>query len=484
MKLAFKVVLASILGTLAVVVAFGWVRVQREIELFDSDMRKDHRLIGATLGVAVASTWSSLGPDQVLELIRRADEQRPSLRIEWLSRDGSASGRLPIFEQPRLATLGAVDHAVLNDPAAPDRQYLVTRVPVREGVRLLGVIEIAESLDSRDVYVRNSIVNSIIATLAMIVISGVCVSVVGVWLVGRPLRELSLKAKRVGQGDLEGPLSLDQNDEVGELAREVNAMCERLAQAKKQMHEETLARIETLEQLRHADRLITVGRLAAGVAHELGTPLNVIVGRVKMIRRTVPEGTTHAEYLSVVAEQAERIATIIRQLMDFARPREPKIAAVNLGRVSRSIVKLLEPMAKKRDVSLSVTSDASVLAMGDPMQLEQVASNLVVNAIQACNEGGHVTISYGFEPVPDGVSRRAPGGERAYLRVSDDGQGMDAATKGRIFEPFFTTKDIGQGTGLGLSVVHGIIEEHGGFISVTSEPGSGSTFSVFLQVAA
>ena len=122
------------------------------------------------------------------------------------------------------------------------------------------------------------------------------------------------------------------------------------------------------------------------------------------------------------------------------------------------------------------------MALGDPVQLEQVLSNLVVNGIHACARGGRVRITCGTEPAFGGDP--PSGGRRAYLRVTDDGHGMDEATKARIFEPFFTTKDVGQGTGLGLSVAHGIILENGGSISVSSQRGMGSTFSVFLPAVA
>jgi signal transduction histidine kinase len=480
MRLALKVILASVLGTVAVLVIFAWVRVDREVALFDSEMRKDHRLIGATLAVSVRTTWSSLGPDRILDLIRRADAERPSVRIAWLHRDGRPSTGPPLFAHPALEGLRNIEQAVLTDPRTPEREFLVTRVPVRDGAELLGAIEIAESMDARDRYIQSSIWNTVLATVAMILVSGAGVVVFGLWLVGKPLRLLAAKAKRVGQGDLNGPLELRQKDEIGELATEVNAMCDRLAEANARTEAETSARIETLEQLRHADRLITVGRLAAGIAHELGTPLNVIVGRTKMLRRGELHPAVSAEYLGVVAEQAERITAIIRQLMDFARPREPKISAVDLRTIARSIVKLLEPMARKRNVLLTVTSQDPVHALGDAMQLEQVLSNLVVNAIQACKTGGSVAVSFGIE----GANQRGNGSPkssaRAYLRVTDDGHGMDEATRSRIFEPFFTTKGVGQGTGLGLSVAHGIVEEHGGSISVASEQGRGSTFSVVL----
>jgi signal transduction histidine kinase len=302
MKLALKVVLASVLGTLAVLAMFGWFRVEREVALFDSDMRKDHGLIAATLAVSVANTWPSLGPDRVIDLIRRADAERPGLQLAWIHPDGRSSAGPPVFPKSPVSKLVKMEQIVREDPSAPDRHYLVTRVPVRANGQVLGAIGIAEATVIRDNYIRSTVRNSVLATIAMIATSGIGVLVLGVWLVGRPLRLLANKAKRVGQGDLSGALDLRQNDEIGELAHEVNSMCERLAEANARTQAETAARIQTLEQLRHADRLITVGRLAAGIAHELGTPLNVIVGRVKMLRRGDVEPPVAAEYLSVVSE--------------------------------------------------------------------------------------------------------------------------------------------------------------------------------------
>jgi two-component system, NtrC family, sensor kinase len=475
MRLALKVVLATVLGTLAVLVVFGYLRTRRDVNLFDSDIRNDHSLIGTTLAVCVASTWSTAGPERALELVEQANAARDYLTIRWVypSADPQASGQgSPFFP---LGQLEGVEHRVLELPDAEDHGLLVTHVPVRGRDGLIGAIEIAESLEVRDAYLRSSIWSTVLATASMVLVSGVVVLVSGVWIVGRPLGQLADKANRVGRGDLTGPLALAQRDEIGELAREVNAMCERLVEANSKSQRETLARIAALEQLRHADRLITVGRLAAGIAHELGTPLNVIGGRVKMLRRKNLQPSVADEYHAIIAEQADRMTAIIRQLMDFARRREPKVAAADLQASALAIRRLVLPIAQKRRVEVVVSSSDPVLALGDAVQLEQVMSNLVVNAIHACAEGGRVEVSCGL--------RDEGGTRRAFVRVEDDGHGMDAATKERIFEPFFTTKDVGQGTGLGLSVAHGIVQEHGGSIEVESTPERGSRFSVFLPMA-
>ena len=219
-----------------------------------------------------------------------------------------------------------------------------------------------------------------------------------------------------------------------------------------------------------------MGRLAAGIAHELGTPLNVIGGRVKMLRRGGLAPQLVEEYLAILAEQAERMTSIIRQLLDFARRREPKVAAADLTASARAIQRLVQPLAQKRGVEVAVAPGEPVWALGDAVQLEQVLTNLVVNAIHACAPGGRVEITCTLLRGERDERRavRARAGRRAR-----HGRGH----RERIFEPFFTTKDVGEGTGLGLSVAHGIVREHGGWIEVESTPERGSRFSVFLPMA-
>jgi len=482
MRVALKLVLATVLGTLAVLIIFGWVRARREVELFDSDMRRDHLLVGTTLAVCVADEWANVGVDRALQLVKQADEERPHMRLGFVHPDGTQSDVAP-GRTVKHEVVNHLEHFVTHEADDPYEEFLVTRVPVHDPTgKVLGAVEIAERLGIRNEYIRQNVVGTLAATLAMVGFSGCVVLVMGVWLVGRPLNMLADKAQRIGQGDLSGPLSFQQRDEIGQLGHEVNAMCERLAEANARTEAETTARIDAMEQLRHADRLITVGRLAAGIAHELGTPLNVIAGRVKMLRRGNIDQEVGGEYLAAVAEQTERMTTIIRQLLDFAGRREPRPAPTDLHVIARTIVRLVEPIARKHEVEVSLDSDGAAMALGDPVQLEQVLSNLVVNGIHACERGGKVQIACGTETASGGDS--TVGARRAYLRVTDDGHGMDEQTKARIFEPFFTTKDIGQGTGLGLSVAHGIVLENGGSITVTSQAGRGSTFSVFLPAVA
>ncbi|HVV85904.1 MAG TPA: HAMP domain-containing sensor histidine kinase, partial [Kofleriaceae bacterium] len=295
------------------------------------------------------------------------------------------------------------------------------------------------------------------------------------------------KARRVGRGDFTRPVLLAQRDELGALATEINAMTDELAEAQAEIKRESDARVAAVEQLRHADRLMTVGRLSAGIAHELGTPLNVIEGRAKMIQRGEVEGPEIADSARIIVEQSRRITTIIRQLLDFARRGERTTRTVDVTRLGDEVVRLLATTARKASVELTGPADGdrapSIEARADEGQLTQVVTNLVVNAIHATPPGGHVIVTVREKMATPPPTERTAGTERArwaVIDVVDDGRGMEAAVRERIFEPFFTTKDVGQGTGLGLSVVHGIVQDHGGWVEVDSTVGKGSRFSVYL----
>ncbi|MEO6951489.1 MAG: ATP-binding protein [Polyangia bacterium] len=229
-----------------------------------------------------------------------------------------------------------------------------------------------------------------------------------------------------------------------------------------------LRRIEHERALAHADRLATVGQLAAGVAHELGSPLQVISGRAQMIstREIGPDETI--ESAQIIEAQTRRMSEIIRQLLDFARRRAPQTVRTDLATLARDVGRFLMPFAKKRSVMLEVEAGTPVEAAIDVGQMQQVVTNLVMNALQATPEGGRVTL------------RVATIGEAACLSVEDTGCGMSDEVQRRVFEPFFTTKDVGEGSGLGLSVTHGLVQQNRGSIEVVSSPGRGSTFSILV----
>lgn len=272
MKLVQKLSVALLAGITATLAVNGYFRVKREVALFESDRARDHHLIGRALASAVSAVWRSDGKDAALAIVEHANAQEGKVHIRWVPDDT----------------------ATVHDVALAGSR--VTYVPIVVAGHPSGALELSESRAIELAYIRTTIADTVLTTTLLVVICAGLSALLGAWFVGRPIRALANKAQRVGKGDFEGPLHLAQKDELGNLALEMNAMCEQLIVAHARVTAETQARILALEQLRHADRLMTVGKLASGIAHELGTPLNVIGARAEMIAtkeasRTRPSST-------------------------------------------------------------------------------------------------------------------------------------------------------------------------------------------------
>ncbi len=314
-------------------------------------------------------------------------------------------------------------------------------------------------------------------------LGGVVVVVLGAAWVGRPLRQLIDKTRRIGQGDLSQPLKMGRGDEFGELATALNSMCDQLQQAQEKIHTEAEARIAAQTQLRHVDRLRTVGRLAAGIAHELGTPLNVVSGRANLIASGQLTEQQARESALIIKGESDRIAKIIRQLLDFARRNTPQRRVTDLVQLSRQTLELLSPIAEKKATTLKLGSAPESCSVEvDPGQIQQVITNLLVNAIQSTGELGRVEVSLCQDQVTPPETTDADPGQYVRVSIRDNGAGISDDIQDQLFEPFFTTKQVGEGTGLGLSIAYGIVQDHGGWIDFSSTLGEGSEFFVYLPI--
>jgi len=345
---------------------------------------------------------------------------------------------------------------------------------------------LACSLDGLERFRHNAITGAGVAGAILLVGFGIVVLLLGVTVVGNPLERLIEKTRLVGAGDLSGPLDISHHDEFSELAAALNVMCEQLAAAREELRQETDARIAALEQLRHAERLTTVGRLASGMAHELGTPMNVASVRAELIIEEAPSADAVAS-AKIIKSQVDKMAGIIRQLLDFARRRGPRKDRTSLSTLIKETTNFMEALAKSKNVEIKLAlEDDPLVTLADAGQLQQVLSNLLMNAMQAMPNGGaiNVRLDHG-EFRPPAITRDDVHlGDYARIDVKDEGTGISKDHLNHIFDPFFTTKEVGEGTGLGLSIAYGIVEDHGGWIDVESAVGQGSCFSVYLPLVA
>jgi signal transduction histidine kinase len=248
---------------------------------------------------------------------------------------------------------------------------------------------------------------------------------------------------------------------------------------RERLEREVLARQDALGQLRHAERLTTIGKLAAGVAYEIGTPLNVISGRTELIAAGTMSPEAIKSSAKIVLEQTERVAVIIRQLLDFARRGGTEVTRTDVTDLIETTCLLLAPIARKARVEL-LRSGTHLEANLNRNEMQQVITNLITNAIHASHGGGKVEIGTRLEKTH--ATGRLGGDERphAVLEVRDHGTGIAPDVLPKVFDPFFTTKDLGQGTGLGLSVAYGIVRDHHGWIAIDTTLGEGTTVTVYI----
>jgi two-component system NtrC family sensor kinase len=483
MRLAIKLVSLIVFVVLIILALDGYVSFRRAARLFDNDMERDAHVLGRSLKVVLTDVWRSEGTERALQLVEDANREEDLVQVRWVwldARPDTPHGpQMPVEDLEPVARGEEVSFRRRDEDG---HVRLLTYVPLLLGTNRLAALELSENSPARDVYLHATVIRVGVLTFTLGLVSTILTVLLGVVMVGWPLHSLNQKARRIGAGDLSGTLRLRGSDELSSLASTMNEMCEQLAAARDAIHAEADARIAAMHQLRHVDRLRTVGTLAAGIAHEMGTPLNVVSGRAGLIASGDLSSAEIVESANIVKAQSERMTAVIRQFLDFSRTSNTEKNELDLRPVAERCVKLLTPMADKRKARLRVVSEeAPRAARANPDEIQQVLTNLIVNALQAMPKGGG-TVEVGVRHEHAAPPHGYQGSERDWLClfVRDEGKGISAEHAERLFEPFFTTKDVGEGTGLGLSIAHGIVRDHGGWIGVASEPGRGSCFSVYL----
>jgi signal transduction histidine kinase len=301
---------------------------------------------------------------------------------------------------------------------------------------------------------------------------------------GVSLEAFIQKIRHIGAGELDGPLEMMNADPLRPLADALNAMCDQLSADRDRAQIATQARIAAIEEHARSQRSIGIERLASGIAHELGTPLNVVAVRAELI---IEQATSEDVIASanVIKAQIDAMAAVIRRMLDFARRTPPRKERVDLGRlISRTCASIQSGI---EGPAIRIQSDDlpnSFFIEADPEQIESVVRNLMINAVQALPDGGIICVKLerGNSPSQRQPVDGAPSVDCARIQVRDEGVGISKDALPRIFDPFFSTRRGGKGAGLGLSIASWIVEDHGGWIDVESNLGEGSTFTVCLPL--
>jgi two-component system NtrC family sensor kinase len=345
--------------------------------------------------------------------------------------------------------------------------YIASYDPIRDASgRVVGMLYVG-TLEQPyvDLRVRTSLLFLGITLTA--VLAAIAVSYIFSRRLSTPVRALVAASRRVAAGDLETKVPVTSNDEIGQLASSFNTMAASLKARDDQLKE--FARRKVME----SERLAVVGQLAADVAHELNNPLQGIVTYSYLMLERLPADDASRSSVEKIASEATRCATIIRGLLDFSRPKKPQKKLTPLSTTIDECLSLVEDRAIFQNIEVlrDYAPDVPATVM-DPAQMQQVYMNLIINAAEAMGGVGRLTVTTRHDAA------------RGVVQASfqDTGHGISDENMARIFDPFFTTKEVGHGTGLGLAISFGIVKEHGGTITVESEEGVGTTFTIELPV--
>jgi two-component system, NtrC family, sensor kinase len=406
--------------------------------------------------------------------LRRYDPDNGESEQLTVDRITSAMGQI----QKELTTSGARvssegDGRLIDEPKIRQAYSQL----LEESTTLFSLMrtDIEDSLRIAEADRRRGTIIASIATFVALVLVLTLLYYFRVW-VFTPIRQLQAGVQRVHAGDFNSPIRLASQDELEELANEFNAMTTRL----RDMYADLAQQVnERSRQLVRSERMVSVGFLAAGVAHEINNPLASIAFCSEALERRVAEFAARmpasdaeavTKYLKVIQQEAFRCKQITQKLLDFSRSGEGRREATDLSRLVQDVIDVARPLPNCRGKQIHFTPSYLMAAISPP-DIKSVVLNLVVNALDSMDEGGVLSVAI------------AQTGEFAEMIFRDTGCGMTPEVLENLFEPFFTRKRTGNGTGLGLSISHQIIDQHGGNILALSDgPGMGSTFVVRVPV--
>jgi signal transduction histidine kinase len=365
-----------------------------------------------------------------------------------------------------------------RDETGKNRKALAISAPIIQNDKVIGGLKGVFSLQDMETTVSES--QKIV--LFYIVLDALVLIVLGSVLLNRylvrPIQRLTGLTEEIAAGDLGQMLEPTGANEIGKLSTSLNRMSERLREDRENIDRYIQSLREANEQLKRtqeelvrSEKMASVGRLAAGLAHEIGNPLGVILGYVDLLQKHLTTEGERADYLRRIEDEINKMNKVIRDLLDFSRPSPRDVGQIDVNRVVEECISLVsfQKTFQATTVSLRLKEKIPTIWM-DPHQLQQVLVNLILNALDAMPQGGGLTVETHPAAESSGVE----------IRIEDTGEGIGAEDLYRIFDPFFTTKGPGKGTGLGLTICHRIVESWGGHVAVRSTLAVGTTFTVTL----
>ncbi len=355
-------------------------------------------------------------------------------------------------------------------------------------VKILGVLDVVMSLDDLDSIkaenTRNTTINAIVITVAISLVCGFFITI----LVNKPIKKLTKGIEEVGKGNLNYKIEIDSKDELGDMAKQFNRMSERLEAAyndiknwsetlNDKVNEKTKELKYIYSQVNQIEKLASLGKLSATVAHELNNPMEGILTYSKLISKKLKKNSANGEtdkligYLGLISDEASRCGKIVKDLLLFSHGERDELTKEDLTQISDKSIMLINHHLEMHNITLLKEYEDGIPEIYcNPQKIQQALMALFMNSIEAMSGGGKIVLRISYEdPI-------------ITVRVTDEGTGIGEKDLRHIFEPFYSTKEAANGTGLGLAVVYGIVANHNGKVEVENTSDRGTTFKVTLPI--
>jgi len=371
-----------------------------------------------------------------------------------------------------------------NDRAFVVRDWYITAYePILDAAsQIIGILYVG-TLEKPYIDTANRVMLTFILLASLCVLFLLIILYFSTTRIIEPLQGMVVATHQIADGDLNHKVEIRSQDEIGELASAFNQMTEKLKAAneelvdwgktlEKKVEERTRELVEMQARLVQSEKLASLGKLAAGVAHEINNPLGGVLIYTHLLLEDADRDSGQYENLKKIVKETTRCKDIVKGLLEFSRPKEPEMVPTDIHDALNRALAIFEPQSLFQNIKIEKEFSEVPRIVADSSQLQQVFTNIIANAAEAMAGNGVLTIRTSLDEQSD----------RIKVEFTDTGHGIKAEDMTRLFEPFFSTKAVGKGTGLGLAISYGIIQKHRGSIEVRSEIGKGSTFTVILPV--
>ncbi|MBF6568642.1 MAG: hypothetical protein IVW54_07185 [Candidatus Binataceae bacterium] len=481
MKIGTRLALALLIALTPVLVIYSYFNFHISSRVYRDNFQRETRATTRSLRAALLEDIKTEEWDQISSVLQQLRDQGTEAAIFKPNRSlWFALPKFPAKLYPPKTAFAVVDRRESweTDRQVGPRYWFCRLAPLSLSHQpAIGYIMVAENLTELREDNARRFMSSIAAAIMVLVMAAGIITLATRRYVTRPLAELSLRVSRFSSNEDDPDRALGRN-EVELLTEEFRRLDAELIMSRERLLREHRRQLELERNLRHSDKLATIGMIASGLAHEIGSPMAVIRGRAEHLRINLDQPDKLWEGLGIIIAQIDRISSIVHRLLDYARRREPMRVRYDLRQIVMRALSLIETEVSRRNIRMVADLGSTPLIVDcDADQLQQVFVNLGLNALDAMLAQDDGLLYVSAAPLDNG--------QAGYMRVvfEDNGPGVPAENRPQIFDPFFTTKEPGRGTGMGLAVSQSIVQDHDGEITMEPREPHGARFFVTLPAA-